>query len=117
MCLPETSAEAASFLQAPQSLGMFALYVTSVAERVWKSLCCSQMVAMGTSAPSDYLLSLQITLNQETERYKGTVATCSGENCDSLCDIFASVATHFSEHCLRFLFSRFPPELGNDINL
>ena len=33
------AAKAALFLQAPQSLGMFALYVTSFAERVWKSHC------------------------------------------------------------------------------
>lgn len=35
------------------------------------TLCCSEMVAMGTSQPSHYLLRLLIILSQETELGKG----------------------------------------------
>lgn len=62
------------------------------------TLCCSEMVATGTSQPSHYLLRLLIILNQETERQEPLI---SGD-CDSSATL-TSVST--SLNTLLYIFS------------
>lgn len=68
------------------------------------TLCCSEMVATGTSQPSHYLLRLLIILNQETELQEPLIS----EGCDSSATL-TSVSTSLNTLlCIFSLASSLP---------